>query len=297
MPARREKRLLLILCAVVALCALGVVLNSGAGRLKSARAKLGHYRTLAETLQQSMRCEADLAALSNRLKDQLSNARKKFYSTGEIGPFTFGSIVRKKLSARGIAVIRYQVLEEKRTGSLELSVSGPIKSLVFFLKDVSDYERFWNISSFALTLREGSSLADAHFKIGYEVFDSPPASAPAAHVQMIAENAGVQATPRLASPAAVLSLFIGMSPAVSPPSTAMAAAPVEKKPVDAPWLKYLGYFSGVSGRPRHLLKDARSGRVITVAEGTPTDGWSCVKAGDGRMIIRNSDEDYVVNTR
>lgn len=171
MFAKRERLLLLVLCSVVALCALVIVFSLGAERLKSARASAAQNQTKIMKLRESLRSEGELSSERDQLKDRLAGLRTKYYSSREISPFTFGTIVQKKLSSRGIKVIRYQMLEQKEVNSLEFTVEAPVSSLILFLKDVSDYERYWTISSFKLTMREGVDAADAVFRIGYEVLD------------------------------------------------------------------------------------------------------------------------------
>jgi hypothetical protein len=41
-------------------------------------------------------------------------------------------------------------------------------ALIRFLKEVSESQKHWNISSLALTMREGTRTAEAVFRIGYE---------------------------------------------------------------------------------------------------------------------------------
>lgn len=171
MLAKRERLLLLVLCSVVALCALVTAFNLGAERLKSARENAAQYQARILKLRESLRSEAELNSERDQLKDRLGGLRAKYYSSREISPFTFGAIVQKKLSFRGIKVIRYQMLEQKEVNSLEFTVEAPVSSLILFLEDVSDYERYWTISSFKLTMREGVDAADAVFRIGYEVLD------------------------------------------------------------------------------------------------------------------------------
>ncbi len=171
MLARRERVLFLILCAAIALCALAVSFTFGAERLKAARAKTAQYQARILKLRQSIRSEGEIDAELNRLADRLASTRMKFYSNQEISPFTFGTVVRKKLSSRGITVVRYQMVEQKNVNSLEFTVEAPVSSLILFLKDVSECERYWTVSSFKLAMREGTGSADAVFRIGYEVLD------------------------------------------------------------------------------------------------------------------------------
>ncbi|MGO9409229.1 MAG: hypothetical protein ACLQCB_00610 [Spirochaetia bacterium] len=115
-----------------------------------------------------------------------------------------------------------------------------------------------------------------------------------AQVSVSTSNAHVQPNP--ASPVVILSMFVGRSSSRAS-APAQAPAPVAKKPVDAPWLSYLGFYSGVPGKPYYLFKDTRAGRVIKVADGVVTDGWSLVETGDKRVVVRNNDDIYIVRMR
>jgi len=171
MLAKHEKLLLSIMGAVAAASAVVIAVTMGAERLQRANAKTRQYQAQILTLEKSLRSETELAAVRTRLTDELAAARKKFYSKGEISPFTFGTMLRRKLAAHGVAVTRYQVIEQKGVSSLEFSVSAPVGSLILFLKDASESERYWNISSLALSMKEGIATADAVFRIGYEVLN------------------------------------------------------------------------------------------------------------------------------
>lgn len=117
-----------------------------------------------------------------------------------------------------------------------------------------------------------------------------------AYVQVSADPASAQAQSNRVPPQAIASLFVKRSPPrLAAP--APASAPVVRKPVEAPWLSYLGFYSGAPGKPFYLLKDTRAGRVIKVAEGSVSNGWSLVETGDKRMVVRNNDDIYIVIKR
>ncbi len=108
-------------------------------------------------------------------------------------------------------------------------------------------------------------------------------------------------SPARAEPEAVLALFVPKGPPrlARPPSPAEVKPPPvpEKKPVDAPWLSYLGYTSAAQGKPTYYFKDTRSGRLIKVTPGESSGGWSLLEVKDNRMILQNKDEIFAVNKR
>ncbi len=171
MLAKRERFLLLVLSAIFAACALAIFLNLAAERLRAARTNAVQYQAQILKLRQNLHSEDRLISERGRLTERLAGAKTKYYSSGEISPFTFGTIVRKKLSFRGIRVVRYQMIEQKDVTSFEFTVEAPVSSLILFLKDISEFERYWTVSSFKLTMRERTASADAVFRIGYEVLD------------------------------------------------------------------------------------------------------------------------------
>ena len=73
--------------------------------------------------------------------------------------------------------------------------------------------------------------------------------------------------PERVAPQTIVALFVGRrssAPATQGTPSKVPIVPEIKKPIDAPWLSYLGYYRGAPGRPYYLLKDIRSGRVIQV---------------------------------
>jgi len=171
MPAKREKQLLVVLAAVICITALGIVISLGAERLKAARTDAAQFRDQIEKLERSIGSETQAKALRDRLHGELDVMKTRFYAPNEVNPYSFGTLIKKKLASLGMAVVRYQVIEVKGASILEFSVSGSLYSFVLFLKEVSESERYWTISSLAMTTREGAGGVDAVFRIGYEVRD------------------------------------------------------------------------------------------------------------------------------
>jgi hypothetical protein len=122
----------------------------------------------------------------------------------------------------------------------------------------------------------------------------PPATSTAAAARLRPGPAPERPSPEPASPDSVLALFtrrVESAAATSRPPI------VETKPLDAPWLVFLGFYSN-TGEPRYVLKDTRSGRVITVgAQNASAGGWALVAIEEKRMIVRKDSETFVVQKR
>jgi hypothetical protein len=168
MSTERRKRLFFVLAVVLTVSVMAAVTGRGIERLRTAEEKSGQYRTQIARLRQSLQMQSQSASRRQQLEDQMKIARARFYPPGEIDPYSFGTMVRKRLAAEGMRVIRYQVVEIKGRSGLEFTVSGPIRSLVLFLKEVSESQKYWSMTSLTLTMREGISVVEAVFRIGYE---------------------------------------------------------------------------------------------------------------------------------
>ncbi len=96
------------------------------------------------------------------------------------------------------------------------------------------------------------------------------------------------------SPEEVLSLFGKRDN----PGRAPAVPPHPGKPVDAPWLLYLGYYDSSPDGPSYLLKDTRSGRLIAAAaQGAAAQGWSVVAVEENIIVVRNESDLFIVRKR
>ncbi len=169
MPTKKEKTLLAIMGVVLLLVAGGIGVSFGLSKLTDARQKIVVYETHVIQQAASLPAEKDITAQRDALKVQLQDITTRFYNPGEMDPYQFGDIIKKKLAADGIKVTNYQIITESGKTTLEFSVTGSARSMVLFLKEVSEAETIWNMATFTLTLREKSLTADAVFRIGYEV--------------------------------------------------------------------------------------------------------------------------------
>jgi hypothetical protein len=172
MLAKREKILLIVLSVAAAAAAVSIILFLGSERIRTAQSRAAEYRKQIEKLSHSTPPEAEVVSLRDRLAAEYAAKKASFYSADEMNPYSFGTIIKKELTSRGITVVRYQVVESQGKSSLEFSVTGSVRSLILFLKQVSESDKFWTISSFSLSMREGTEIADSTFRIGYEVIDT-----------------------------------------------------------------------------------------------------------------------------
>jgi hypothetical protein len=128
---------------------------------------------------------------------------------------------------------------------------------------------------------------------------SNPTEAPAKTASELSPNpAGTAAEPIRATPDTLFNLFAGKAAAT--PSAAVpkpAAVTATKKPVDAPWLRYIGNISGAEGKSYYFFKDTRSGRSVTLSAGETINGWSLVEIADNKFILKNNEDLYTVNKR
>ena len=123
MSTERRKRLFFVLAVVLTVSVMAAVTGRGIERLRTAEEKSGQYRTQIARLRQSLQMQSQSASRRQQLEDQMKIARARFYPPGEIDPYSFGTMVRKRLAAEGMRVIRYQVVEIKGRSGLEFT--GP----------------------------------------------------------------------------------------------------------------------------------------------------------------------------
>ncbi|MCX7030486.1 MAG: hypothetical protein NTU62_10255 [Spirochaetes bacterium] len=172
MVDRRTRVLLLILVAAAGFVASGIALSEGVGRLVAARAAVTLHEARIAWLRDSLMRAEDGAEAREALTEEIAARGARFTTAEEMNPYSFGTLVKKKLFSLGISVLRYQVVEVKGAPYVEFTASGSARSFVIFLRDVSEYEKVWIIPSMSLTLREGTDSADAFIRIGYATADA-----------------------------------------------------------------------------------------------------------------------------
>jgi hypothetical protein len=103
------------------------------------------------------------------------------------------------------------------------------------------------------------------------------------------------ASPEPVSPEIVLALFTKRN---APAPARLPSAPEAPKPVEATWLVYLGFYSSAQGEPNYVVKDTRSGRVITIgSRGVSASGWAVIAVEDKRIVVRKDSDVYIVHKR
>ena len=171
MRARKEKRLLAVLAAAAALAFLAVGMSLGVERLRAAGMQAEKLRSGVSRLEKALPPEAEAASRVERLRTDLSGMKTLFYAPDAMSSYSFGTLVKNTLTSLGMTVIRYQVVEYQGRKDLEFSVTGSVRSLVLFLKGLSEAEKYSSIPSLTMTVREGTDIVDAVFRIGYETLD------------------------------------------------------------------------------------------------------------------------------
>ena len=172
MAGNVPRRLLVVLACAAALSTAAVSFDLGFQRLRGARAATALWEARVRKLQQSLPAESRMTAARDMLEKDLAERAAYFYAAGEINPWSFGAAVKGRLSALGMTVVRYQVIDLKGRSWLEFSVTGSARAFILFLRDVSRGQKYWSIPSLSLTIREGTGTIDAFFRIGYEVINS-----------------------------------------------------------------------------------------------------------------------------
>ena len=172
MLARRERLLLILLAVTAGASVLGVGTALGLLRLHAAQENARQYEEQLRKLSASLPSEDALLPLRDSLAAELEAEKGRFYSPGEMNAYLFGILVKRSLAAHGLAVVRYQLVGQGAQESFEFFVSGNIRALVLFLKEVSESKKYWTISAMTITMREATADCSALFRIRYETVDS-----------------------------------------------------------------------------------------------------------------------------
>ncbi len=168
MLSRREKALLAALFWTAAVAAAGVCIYLAGERR-------------AATAQRIELAEREIAALGARLtgggadgadpvdlEARIADARSRLYAAGEIDPYRFGIVIRDLLRSEGLAIVRYQTIEQGSATALEFSVEGSARAMAGFLKRVSDAPRWWTVSFLSVRSSGGNGSVQAVLRISYE---------------------------------------------------------------------------------------------------------------------------------
>ncbi len=172
MADRKVRRLLFILCGAASAAGLSVCAELGIERLGESRSRILRYESQLQRIRAAVRSENELSAMKADLEERKERIRARFYSPEEISPYSFASLVKKRLGSLGIVVARYQVSDLKGKAVVDFSVTGTPRALLQFLRDASREEKYWSVESFILTARQGSRIVDVAMRIGDEVVDA-----------------------------------------------------------------------------------------------------------------------------
>ena len=102
------------------------------------------------------------------LEARIADARARLYAPGEIDPYRFGIVIRDLLRSEGLAIARYQTVEQGSGTVLEFSVDGSARALARFLQRVSEAPRWWTVSFLSVRAAGGQGSVQAVLRISYE---------------------------------------------------------------------------------------------------------------------------------
>jgi hypothetical protein len=74
-------------------------------------------------------------------------------------------------------------------------------------------------------------------------------------------------------------------------STAMS---LDKTPQNITWIKYIGLIATPAGEKKYYFKDTRNGRIIRLALGETSDGWTLAKISASNFTLKNEGKVYLV---
>lgn len=146
-------------------------------------------------------------------------------------------------------------------------------------------------------LLDGAMAAAAAALLVLLLYPSRPAPLPSrAALSGSLEPAGPAASPAAAgaqpSAAEVAALFTSARQAAAPAPAAPVAAPLR-----VPWLHYVAYVVGTSGRTSWFFKNDQSGRLLMLELQQPRDGWTLAAIQEDAWVLENGASRYLVNKR
>jgi hypothetical protein len=97
------------------------------------------------------------------------------------------------------------------------------------------------------------------------------------------------ASPKAASPAQVATLFGWAGPGASP-----GTPPDPPKPVEALWLKPVGFVIGEGGTPSYVFKDTKANIVLTLVPKVENKGWLLREIREKEFLLVFKGTEYVV---
>jgi hypothetical protein len=172
MVDRRMRVLLALLAAAVGTAGVALAAGEALGRLAAARASADRSEDRIELLRTAAR-DGDVGpGVREEIAADIAERRARFYRSDDMNPYSFGNLVKDRLSSLGISVLRYQVVEVEGVPLVEFTASGSARSFVAFFREVSRSAKAWTVPTVSLTMREGTEVTDAFIRVGYVADDA-----------------------------------------------------------------------------------------------------------------------------
>lgn len=170
----RQRRILLgLLAATAALAGLGSLAYVQADRLRTAGEQVAFLKTQYVKLHPGAPVEQ--AGLQDRIQElkRAENAElARYYGSGEMDLYRFGSMVNALLAGHRITVLRFRTVTEASPPVLGLSARGTSSAFMAFLSVVSASPRYWTIPYLHMQSPSGDGTVTCELQIGYPVHES-----------------------------------------------------------------------------------------------------------------------------
>ena len=229
------------------------------------------------------------------LERQINFEADRFYTAGEIDPYSFAQEIRNELENSGILIGRYKIFNENLT---EFTFKGKPESVMIILRRLSKKAKHCTIYSLLLNMEKdnmlsGSFIAGFELLPDYKTTDSSGQST---------ELPGPEAiSPVFLSSAETAAIF-SQPAAFSTASTAQTDQTGNYAPVtNAEWLSLVSIIQNDKGGTTYYFKDSGNGRVLPIIFGEDLDkktgSWSIVEMDESFFILQNKNQLYSVNRR
>jgi hypothetical protein len=170
----RQRRILLVLLGVSVLAAgMGSFVYVQLDRIRLMDEQISFLRK--QYLKLPPDTPTEQAGLEDRiqgLKRVESDELARYYASGEMDLYRFGSLVNSLLARRGITVERFRTLSGSSAPVLELSARGTSLALMAFLSDVSASSKYWTIPYLHVQAPAGNGSVTCEMQIGYLVHEA-----------------------------------------------------------------------------------------------------------------------------
>lgn len=172
MLSRRERKLLIILLVVIAVCGFGVFTFLQALRSSETTRRIEQLQQRMSQLSTPSASEQALTERRQRVAAELESVRGHFYLPEAINPYRFGTLIQTLLNTHRLDTIRYQTVEAGGVTLLEFSVRGAALNLMNFLRDMAQSEKYRVMPYLAIDAQAGNGEIAAVFRVRYEVLDA-----------------------------------------------------------------------------------------------------------------------------